>query len=279
SQVIANVAVDLEGAIERLFPAQIGHGVGEDEPLSTTPRPRFDRAHTVAATGGGYVQAVDSSRLLTLAREHGLLVRIDARPGSFVRAGTPLVAVVATATPADELAASLRAVFIIGADRSGTQDLGFFIDQLVELAVRALSPGINDPATARACIDRLEQALCRLAGRRMPSPYRHDDDGVLRVVASPVTFVEMLDRALTEITRYGRSSVSVSCRVLAAIRDLAPCVSANDDRLALARQAVFAGEHPADSFDHEMDRVSVAEGYREALAALQDQAGAASPPD
>ncbi|MEO7158851.1 MAG: DUF2254 family protein, partial [Vicinamibacterales bacterium] len=138
---------------------------------------------------------------------------------------------------------------------------------------------INDPATARTCIDRLEQALCKLASRRPPSPYRYDQDGVLRVVAAPVTFVGTLDLALTEITRYGRSSVSVSCRVLEAVRDLAPCVSAEDDRLALMRQAVFAGDRQADSFDHEMDRVAVAESYRAALAALQDRACVASPDD
>ncbi len=271
SQVIANVAADLDGAIDRLFPEQLGHGplTKRGEPAPATPWPAFEGGHTVAATRGGYVQAVDSLRMLMVARESNLVVRIEARPGSFVRPGSTLVSIASAPGAADGLDGSLRTAFIIGADRTGTQDLGFFFNQLVELAVRALSPGINDPATARACVDRLAEALCHLAGRRMPSPCRYDDDNVLRVVAAPVTFVEMVDVALTEITRYGRSSVSVSCRLLEAIRDLAPCVSREDDRLALVRHAAFVGDRAADSFDHDRDRAALAGCYCAALAALR----------
>lgn len=270
SHVIAHVAADLEGAIDRLFPEQMGRGAvpHPSERAACAPSPMFEGAHAIVAVGGGYVQAVDSARLLKRAKKNNLVLRVDSRPGTFVRSGTPLVSVAPPFTPADDVEASVRETFIIGAERTGTQDLGFFIDQLVELAVRALSPGINDPATARACIDRLEQALHHLAGHRMPSAFRHDDDGTLRVVARAVTFVGMLDLAFTEIARYGRSSVSVSCRLLEAVRDLAPSVSDEADRLALVRQAIFVGDRPADSFDNEMDRAALAGCYRAALSAL-----------
>jgi len=270
SQVIANVAADLEGAIDRLFPEQMGRGPGPDpsERAACAPSPTFEGAHAIVAVGGGYVQAVDSARLLKLAKENNLVLRLDSRPGTFVRSGISLVSVAPPFTPADDVEESVRATFIIGAERTGTQDLGFFVNQLVELAVRALSPGINDPATARTCIDRLEQALGNLTGRSMPSASRHDDDGTLRVVASAVTFVGMLDLAFTEIARYGRSSVSVSCRLLEALRDLAPCVTDEEDRLALVRQAIFVGDRSADSFDNEIDRAELAGCYRAALSAL-----------
>ncbi len=270
SQVIANVAADLEGAIDRLFPEQMGRGPAQDpsEGAACAPSPTFEGAHPIVAVGGGYVEAVDSARLLKLAKENKLVLRLDSRPGTFVRSGTPLVSVAPPFTPADDVEESVRATFIIGAERTGTQDLGFFINQLVELAVRALSPGINDPATARSCIDRLEQALYHLAGRRKPSAYRHDDDGTLRVVASAVTFVGMLDLAFLEIARYGRSSVSVSCRLLEALRDLAPCVTDEEDRLALVRHATFVGDRSAVPFDHEMDRAALVDCYRAALSAL-----------
>ena len=270
SQVIANVAADLEEGIDRLFPDQMGRGLGPDpgEQAAGAPSPTFEGAHAIVAVGGGYVQDVDGARLLKLATKLHLVLRLDSRPGTFVRSGTVLVSVAPPLTPADDVDESVRATFIIGAERTGTQDLGFFVNQLVELAVRALSPGINDPATARTCIDRLEQALCHLAGRRMPSAYRHDDHGTLRVVASAVTFAGMLDLAFTEIARYGRSSVSVSCRLLEALRDLAPCVTDEEDRLALVRQAIFVGDRSADSFDNEMDRAELAGCYRAALSAL-----------
>jgi uncharacterized membrane protein len=268
SQVIANVASDLHGAIERLFPERIGHEVDID--TSETDVPAFDNPRHVTATHSGYVQAVDSAQLLTAAREGASVVRIDARPGDFVRAGRPLASVVSPAGRPTDIDDALRRGFIIGADRTGTQDLGFFINQLVELGVRALSPGINDPATARACIDRLEDALGHLSSRQMPSPNRYDDDDVLRVVATPVTFAEMLDLAFTELSCYASSSVSVSCRLLEAMRDLAPCLSHDDERCALARQAGLVSDRAGSLAENDIDRARLARCYRAVLEGLQD---------
>jgi uncharacterized membrane protein len=272
SQIIANVASDLHGAIERLFPERIGHAP-ESEPADKAfhvAAPPFEGARTVMANHSGYVQAVDSAQLLAVAREGNAVVRIDARPGDFVRTGRPLASIVspaASTTPFDDDA--LRRAFIIGADRTGTQDVGFFFTQLVQLGVRALSPGINDPETARACIDRLEDALAQLSSRRMPSAHRYDDDGALRVVARPVTIAGMLDLAFSELSRYGHSSVSVSCRLLEAIRGLAQCLSREEDRLALARQASLVGNRPDGSPASDVDRAQLLACYRETLEALQ----------
>lgn len=271
SQIIANVANDLEGAVERLFPEQIGSGTGPEEKVqaSEAAAAGFDGARQVAAARAGYVQAVDSDRLLTLACEANVVVRIEARPGGFVRTGSPLASVVWTGGPVDGFDDALRSTFIIGRDRTGTQDVGFFVEQLVELGVRALSPGVNDPGTARACISWLGHALCRLAGRRLPSAFRHDDTGALRVVARPVTVAAMLDAAFTELSRYGRSSISVRCALLEAMRDLVPCLSRDDDRTALARQAAIIGEGSTAPADSEMDRAQLASSYHEVLTALR----------
>ena len=164
-----------------------------------------------------------------------------------------------------------RQVFIIGSDRTGAQDVTFFIDQLVELAVRALSPGINDPGTARLCIDRLEHALCHLASRRFPSPWRQDDSGRVRVLARPLSFESIIESAFAEITRHGRSSVSVSCRLLEAIGSIAWCVRRDDDRRALLRQAAEIAAQPHPSPLSEGDRDRIARCHRETLAALQDR--------
>lgn len=265
SRIIANVSADLEAAIERLFPDRIGRG--EDETAPPLPLPDVTRAHLVSAARSGYVQAVDGAALLACARDLDVVVRVVARPGTFVSIGRPLAAVSHRLGDARDVDDPVRAAFILGDERTGTQDVGFFIDQLVELAVRALSPGINDPATATACIDRLEQALCHLASRQMPSPLRFDSDGELRVVAEPVTLALMLDVALTEITRYARSSVSVRCRILHAVGELASCVSAGTDRLALVRHARAAGDLPGDSYA-DADRSAVAECYRAVLVAV-----------
>lgn len=271
SQIIANVAGDLERSIERLFPEEIGRGpIRDGSAAALGPEPGETDLHRVASTRSGYVQAIDSSALVVHARTQDVLIRIEARPGVFVRHGSALLSLSSAVSRLDSLDRPLHEAFIIGADRTGTQDVGFFISQLVELAVRALSPGINDPETACACVDRLAAGLCQLAGRRMPSPYRYDEHGVLRVIAIPVTFPSMLDAAFDEIERYGRSSVSVSCRLLRALRDLAPCVSAEDDRLALRRHADAIDTR--DAFRDRVDRDTVSAQYRDTVDALRPPA-------
>lgn len=270
SQIIANVAEDLEGAVVRLFPESLGH---ERAPLtvSTTALPDdFDRnAQAVPAHSSGYVQAIDGQALLTLATERDVVLRIDAEPGRFVRHGMALISVWPNATVDDALCASVRAAFIIGSGRTPTQDVQFFVEQLVELAVRALSPGINDPGTARMCLDRLGQVLCQMATREMPASCRYDDHGRLRVVARPVAFEGMAATAFDEIRRYGRSSVSVTVHLLDVIRDTAGCVTREPDRVALMTHAACIIRDSREAALGDADRTLVEESHRAALAALQ----------
>ena len=260
SRIIANVADDLEAGIDRIFPDTAGEeGARAKAPdASAIRQDAGGGARLVTATTAGYVQAIDADRLVSVARKHDLVVRVMARPGSFVRTGGVLLTVTRTSAPAQPHEKSLRDTFIIGNDRTGTQDVTFFVDQLVGLAVRALSPGINDPGTARLCIDRLEHALCHLAGRHIPSGERYDDEGRLRVVACPVTFPELVERSFDEIARYGRSSVSVTCRLLAALRNVGSCVRREADRHALLHEAnvIAAATGEVALSDHDRERVA-----------------------
>ena len=157
-----------------------------------------DIAYAARAHASGYVQANDGPALLTLATEHDVVLRIGAEPGRFVHHGTTLVMVWPSATVNDALCESFRRAFIIGSARTPTQDVQFFVEQLVELVIRALSPGINDPGTARMCLDRLGHTLCQMATREMPASCRYDDDGHLRVMARPVAFEAWRRRHLTK---------------------------------------------------------------------------------
>ena len=275
SRIIANVADDLEGAITRLFPETIGEDSATAEPGASPDESDVieEDSREVPATTTGYVQAIDAQGLMELARQRNVVVRLRARPGAFVRKGQALLTMRPTPPQGDGDDKPFQQVFIIGSDRTGTQDVTFFMDQLVELAVRALSPGINDPGTARLCIDRLEHALCHLGGRRFPSPARHDDDGRVRVFACPLTFASIVESAFDEIARYGRSSVSVTCRLLEAVRSVGSCVRREADRRALLRQAAAIAGTVRESPFSEGDREHIARSYRETLTALHE------PPD
>ena len=269
SRIIANVAEDLEGAIDRLFPETLGEDAASvDRPgLSAHGPNEVSGARAVMARTAGYVQSIDVDGLMRIAREQNVVVRVCARPGAFVRRGSALLTLASGTDPeADDK--SFGDMFIIGIDRTGTQDVTFFVDQLVELAVRALSPGINDPGTARLCIDRLEQALCHLAGRHIPSAERYDEDGDVRVIACPLTFPDVVASAFEEIARYGRTSVSVTCRLLEAVRNVGSCVTHHEDRSALLRQAAVIAAGARDERLSDNDRELITQCHRAVLGAL-----------
>ena len=249
SQIIANVTHDLEHGIDRLFPERVGEGERPVEP----PPPDPAASEPLLSRVSGYVQAVDGERLMEVAVERDLVVRIEARPGAFVREGSTLLGVAGGPQPEDG-ADALREAFVIGSDRTGTQDVAFFIEQLVELAVRALSPGVNDPGTAQMCLDRLEQTLCRLATRAWPSPLRFDDRGTLRVIAEPVSFEEIAAASFEEIGRHGRHSATVTCHLLRAIAGVSSCAVRAEDRRALARLAAGTVERAREAIAEEVDR-------------------------
>jgi uncharacterized membrane protein len=185
TEIVRGVANDLEAAIKRLYPERIGRPEDDDAPPA-----RPETATMVPAPNSGYVQRVNPEGLMRWARKHDAVIWVTARPGEFVGAGAPL----AFTTSRDD-AAAVADAYVIGNDRTPDQDAGFAVQQLVEVALHALSPGINEPYTAVTCIDWLGQGLACLAERGLPPSCRADDTGRVRVVARPYTFAELLDSA------------------------------------------------------------------------------------
>jgi uncharacterized membrane protein len=270
--VIYGVRNELNRAIRHLFPEKIGEG----EPQPTPPRhpvlPDFEsQGRPVLARSSRYVQGIDGDTLLGLAREKDLVIRLEHRPGDFVVEG----AVLARAWPADrtddETAGAIHQAFVLGSERTATQDLEYSVGQLVEIAVRALSPGVNDPFTAIACLDRLGEGLAQVAQRVLPSPYRYDKEGRLRILAPILSFADIADSAFDAIRQYARDSVGVTLRLLETITTVSEHVSRSEDREVLRRhvEAVVA-QHPGGW--PEKDQRAFEERRRAALAALSERA-------
>ena len=136
------------------------------------------------------------------------------------------------------------------------------------MAIRALSPGINDPYTAISCIDRLGSALCFLCGREFPSPYRYDDDGNLRVLLKPVTFTGILNAAFDQIRQYGRQSVAVTIRLLETLAMIAAQARTHEQREAVLRQADMIRRSSRASLHEENDIEDVMHRYQAVLDLL-----------
>jgi uncharacterized membrane protein len=272
--VIARVGEELNAGIERLFPKKLGHAVprrtsSESEALLATGCGRDFAGIQSAASG--YLQAIDHDGLMEIATTRDLLVELQYRPGQFVTEGTELVRLWPKQRATPDLADGFNASFFLGPDRTEEQDIEFAIHQLVEVAVRALSPGINDPFTAMNCVDRLGAALCRLAAREIPSPYRYDSAQQLRIVAHGVSFPDVMDAAFNQIRQYGRSSASVTIRLLDTLAVLARYVRREEDRLAVAHHATMIENGSRETLAEPRDRRDVEKRHRAVVVALEQR--------
>lgn len=264
NEVAARVGKELISGIDRLFPKASVPGASKNPPDSPE-RLRFeafgDDAGPVASKGDGYLQFVDETALLALAMEEDLVIRLEHKPGSYVVAGCSLATVQPARRLSEDLVEQIHSMFVLGHQRTSVQDIEFGVNQLVEVAVRALSPGVADPFTAMTCVDHLGSALCRLASREMPSSFRYDRQNQLRVIAPADTFSGIVDSAFNQIRQYARSSTAVTLRLLETIAVVAEFSERTEDRTTLLRHADMIVHGAADGLPEEQDRRAVEERF------------------
>jgi uncharacterized membrane protein len=272
NEIAARIGRDLIRKIDQLFPEDLGLAQGGGAPDAAFPEAFEQQARPVASLGDGYLQLIDGDALLALAVQEDLVLRLERKPGNYVVAGTPLVLISPGSRVTESLARQVQSCFVLGHQRTFDQDLEFAVNQLVEMAVRALSPGVNDPFTAIACVDHLGSALCRLAARPMPSPYRHDQQGQLRLLARADRFPELLDAAFHQIRQCSRGNAALSLRLLETLAVILGFARRPEDRAALLRHADMIARGAREAVPEELDRQAVEGRWQ----ALQRHAGAPS---
>ena len=228
-------------------------------------------AAAVAAGSAGYLQSVDADALGELARAHGLTMRTELLVGGFALPGTKLASVWPAAAVDDDVRAAVRGAFALGPERTPEQDVELGILALADIAVRALSPGINDPTTAMHAIDRLAELLAALAPRVAPTAERGADDrrgG--HVVVRQTTFDRAAGLAFDQIRHYGVSNPAVARRLLGVLGELA-----GDTEGATRRVIAVQAEAIARAARRELiDAVEAADVERLAERVLRAAAGA-----
>ena len=181
-EVIAGIAGDFSTAIT----AEFSTTDSRRGPLSAAgdlPERLAADGVPVAATTSGYLQFVRYSTLVDIAIDADAVVQLLYRPGHFVVSGLPL-ARVWPPQAAPDVARGLERAHVTGAHRTLRQDLAFAIDQLVEIAIRALSPAVNDTFTALTCIDWLSDGLCQLTAGWHSRRVHFDESGMVRIIAA-----------------------------------------------------------------------------------------------
>lgn len=214
--LLPELAAETRAAVDRLYPAEPA-ATGAGDPAEIDAGLLLTAAVDVLSDGTGYVQRIDTEALMYCARAADLVVRVDCRPGAFVTGRTVLVSAGPAERLDDDLAARLRGAFVVGQERTPEQDIEFSIRRIVEIAQRALSPGVNDPTTALYCIDRLGETLGRLAGRPAPSPLLVDEDGRVRVVRQSAPIAPTVRSAFAAVARYGTQDADVVDQLIATL--------------------------------------------------------------
>lgn len=277
SHVISSVARETTRAAEHLFPDELGEGADEDEmPAPDGWDEIASRWREVPALKTGYIQGVDADALLRFARARGVVVRMERGVGEFIADGTPLASLSENATADEKVTKELNDAYSINHIRTVEQDAAFGIRQLVDIALKALSPGVNDTTTAAVCVDYLSSILAVLARKRIESRYRSDGDE-LRVIALGPTFASLVAASFDEVRQNSDGNVAILERMLSSIERIAHRTSSPSRRLVLAGHARLIAETFERTVGSEQDRAHLREAFRRTLTTLgEDDARASS---
>jgi uncharacterized membrane protein len=232
STVIHNVARATRGSLETLYP----DGIGEDGARRTTSG-AADLARTISADRPGTLRLVDGVALLEAAARADVVAELLPAIGDFVPEGSALFRVHGAGRSDaewDALEREIQGSVTIGAGRSMAQDATFGFRQLVDIAARALSPGINDPTTAVEAINELHDLLRRLGQKPFPRRERADQDGRLRLVLSRPDFADYVGLALAELRIYGSGHLQIARRLRFLLDDVARSCRAEHRAVLLA---------------------------------------------
>lgn len=213
---VTHVLGDLDRALQRMLD---GLPTGDEDDAvegDAIPTGFRDDLGVVAAGRGGVLQSVDVDALVAAAVERDAVVRLMPIVGTFVTRGAPL-AEVHPATATDAIAGAVRGAVALGSDRNPSQDLGFLFDEFLEVALRALSPSMNDPFTAQSCIDHVAQGLLLLDRRRLPRQVHLDTDGAVRALVPLQGKGALARHTLGELRRASAGHLLVTQHLLSAL--------------------------------------------------------------
>lgn len=218
NKVISDISDSLDKDVKVLFPEKMGKEPDEPEKWDEkAEKAKYKFQTEISSRKRGYLQYLDSEALMHLVQKHNYLLQIYIRPGAHVVSHFRIATIHSQEKISDEMIDQIMGYFIFGRTRLARQDIEFSVLQMVEIAVRALSPGINDPNTAIMCIDNLKATLCELVQVKFPSKYRVDEEGTLRIMVERVFYESVLDTAFHQIRHNATDSITVLTHLMEAL--------------------------------------------------------------
>jgi uncharacterized membrane protein len=261
SNIVQHIMHETKGAMRQLFPTETGQAADDSEAQHWDEHAEERTWHTVPALVSGYLQSVDDQLLLQVARKWHCVVRMELAPGGYVAEGSPLVSV----APEDGAAPlpprvdqQLHHAYVIGSQRTIEQDAGFGLRQIVDIALKALSPGVNDTSTAIVCIDHLGDLVAYLSSRDFGTPLRSEEsENRVLLISKRPTYADYVSTAFDQIRTSGSANVAVLLRLLSALHTVAQRTPSPARRRVLHQQSELIAEAAERKLDTEYERNQV----------------------
>ncbi len=214
-KVISDISTFISKQIRVLFPEKMGDEADTENNLPVdTIKSEYANIVPVKSPRNGYLQYIDSESLLNVMTNFNALFELNHRPGDYIVEDIEIGKLYTNEEVEEDKLEKILFQFVFGKTKTAQQDLEFSIHQMVEIAARALSPGVNDPFTAIVCIDNLTATMCYLAQVKFPSKYWVDDKKELRVIANTLDFEGVLDAAFNQIRQFSAGSTAVIIRLM-----------------------------------------------------------------
>lgn len=217
-KVVSDISEFISKQVETLFPEKMGEEIENEEDIDTSASiSGYQNQTSIKSPESGYLQYINSEALVEFITKHDALLELYYKPGDHLVEGLEIGMLFSNGEWKQNEFEKIFNQFVIGKTKTSQQDLEFSIHQMVEIAARALSPGVNDPYTAITCIDNLTAILCYLAQAKFPSKYRFDEEGNLRIIAETYDFEGILDAAFNQIRQFSGGSPAVIIRLMEAL--------------------------------------------------------------
>lgn len=261
--VIANIAGDLSHYVRVRrpdIPMREPSDPDDAEEISELIATIESAGSLVPSPKGGYLQAIRYKALIRAASAFDGVIHVPYRPGNFLVEGSELVGVWPPHA-ADKVARCLKRAQITGPVRTLAQDPAFGIDQLVEIAIRALSPAVNDTYTAMTCVDWLSNTLCQLSRVWMPVPAYRDRAGRIRVIGEQVTYENLVQRSFDKIRQASNGMPALYMRQLEALKAIMDQTTDPQRAGILMDQANMIQRASLKTVPEECDRAAVERRY------------------
>ena len=237
-KVISNISDFISKQVETLFPEKIGEVKESEENIDiATAISGYQKRISIKSPKSGYLQYIDSDVLIAIISKNNSLLELYHRPGGHLVEGVEIGLLYSNSNWEKDALENIFHQFEIGKIKTSQQDLEFSIHQMVEIALRALSPGINDPYTAITCVDNLTATMSHLAQVKFPSKYLFDDEGNLRIIADTFDFEGVLDAAFNQIRQFSGGSPAVIIRLMEALTTISEFTNNERDRKSVIKHA------------------------------------------